>query len=44
MALATGFGLLALFSLINLLLGNEDGRASSDPRDAADLWMLFGRR
>jgi hypothetical protein len=44
MALATGFGLLALFSLISILLGVDDVRSSHDPRDDAYLWMNFARR
>jgi hypothetical protein len=44
MALATGFGLLALFSLISILLGDSDARTSHDPRDDAYLWMHFVRR
>lgn len=44
MALATGFGLLALFSLISLLLGDEDARTSFDPRDDTNLWMFLVRR
>jgi hypothetical protein len=44
MALATGFGLIALFSLINILLGDADKRQSYDPRDDTYLWLDLGRR
>ena len=40
-ALAIGF--LALFSLLSILLGNEDPR-HVDPRDDIRLWMRFGLR
>ena len=43
MALATGFGLLALFSLISILLGNEDSRTTNDPRDDLLVWMNLAR-
>lgn len=44
MALATGFGLLALFSLISILLGSEDRRRAADPRDDLLVWMNLARR
>ena len=45
MALATGFGLLALFSLISILLGDDQATTPRDPRDDAYLWMFnLGRR
>jgi hypothetical protein len=45
MALATGFGLLALFSLISILIGTEDHRRRpADPRDDLFIWMNVGRR
>jgi hypothetical protein len=40
-ALAIGF--LALFSLLSILLGNEDPR-HVDPLDDVRLWMRFGMR
>lgn len=40
-ALAIGF--LALFSLLSILLGNDDPR-HVDPRDDVRLWMRFGLR
>lgn len=44
MALATGFGLLALFALISILLGSEDRRQTPDPRDDLFVWMNVARR
>jgi hypothetical protein len=41
---AIGLGFLALFSVISILLGNEDRRHSSDPRDDYALWTRFGIR
>lgn len=35
--MASGFGLLALFSLLSILLG-EDRRRSADPRDSVEFW------
>ena len=43
MALATGFGLLALFSLISLLLGNEDSRTTHDSRTDLLVWMNLAK-
>jgi hypothetical protein len=39
-----GLGFLALFSVISILLGNEDPRQSSDPRNDFVLWTRFGIR
>ncbi len=39
-----GLGFLALFSLISILLGNEDPRQDSDPRDSLALWARFAAR
>ena len=39
-----GLACLALFSVISILLGNEDPRHDSDPRDALALWARFGGR
>jgi len=44
MALVSGFGLLALFSLISLLLGKEDRRNGPDPIDSIPFSMWYGRR
>jgi hypothetical protein len=44
MALVSGFGLLALFSLISLLLGKEDRRRGADPIDSIPFSMWYGRR
>ena len=41
---AIGIGFLALFSVISILLGNEDPRHDSDPRDTLALWTHFGGR
>lgn len=41
---AVGLGFLALFSVISILLGNEDPRHRTDPRDDIGLWMRFGLR
>jgi hypothetical protein len=40
----TGLGFLVLFSAISILLGNEDPRQSTDPRDTIALWARFGAR
>jgi hypothetical protein len=39
-----GLGFLALFSAISILLGNEDPRHSTDPRDELGIWMRYGIR
>ena len=41
--IAIGFGLLALFSDLSILLCSEDPR-QSDPRDDIHVWMRFGVR
>ena len=41
--IAFGIGFLALFSLLSILLSNEDPR-HSEPRDDVRLWMRFGIR
>jgi len=41
---AIGLGFLALFSILSILLGNEDPRQTTDPRDDIGLWMHFGIR
>ena len=39
-----GLGFLALFSVISILLGNEDSRRGASPRDDAWLWMNYTYR
>jgi hypothetical protein len=41
---AIGLGFLALFSILSILLGNEDPRHDSDPRDTLALWARLGAR
>jgi hypothetical protein len=41
---AIGIGFLALFSLISILLGNDDPRPGDDPQDDIRIWMRFGVR
>ena len=41
---AIGLGFLALFSLISIVLGYEDPRHFTDPRDDPLLWMRYGAR
>ena len=44
---AIGIGFLVLFSVISVLLGNEDPRHDTDPRNARDtlaLWARFSAR
>ena len=44
---AIGIGFLVLFSVISVLLGNEDPRHDTDPRNARDtlaLWARFSTR
>lgn len=41
--IALGFGLLALFSILSIMLGTEDPRRA-DPRDDVNLWMRYGFR
>ncbi|HET9521809.1 MAG TPA: hypothetical protein VFO73_12230 [Candidatus Limnocylindrales bacterium] len=41
--IAFAIGFLALFSLLSILLGNEDPRRV-DPLDDIRLWMRFGLR
>jgi|SoiMethySBSTD1v2_1073268.scaffolds.fasta_scaffold6942933_2 hypothetical protein len=38
--IAIGFGLLALFSVLSILLGSEDPRRE-DPQDEIRLWMRY---
>jgi hypothetical protein len=35
---------LALFSVISILLGSEDGREPSDPAQYISTWVKLGRR
>lgn len=39
-----GLGFLALFSVLSVVLGNEDPRHDSDPRDSLALWARFAAR
>ncbi len=41
---AIGLGFLALFSVVSILLGNDDPRRDSDPHDSIALWARFGAR
>lgn len=41
--IAVGFGFLALFSVLSIMLGDED-RREGDPRDDVRLWMRFAVR
>jgi hypothetical protein len=41
--IAIGFGFLALFSVLSILLGSEDPQPA-DPRDDVRLWMRYGLR
>jgi hypothetical protein len=41
--IAVGFGFLALFSILSIMLGSEDPRRA-DPRDDVRFWMRFGIR
>jgi hypothetical protein len=42
--IAIGIGFLVLFSVISVVLGNEDERQSSDPRDTLALWARLSAR
>ena len=39
-----GLAVLALFSVISLVLGNEDPRRQADPSDDLGYWALFSHR
>jgi hypothetical protein len=41
---AFGLAFLALFSVISTLLGNEDPRRKTDPRDELYFWTHLGVR
>ena len=41
---AIGLGFLALFSVLSILLGNEDPHRDTDPRDTLALWARFSAR
>jgi hypothetical protein len=41
---AFGLGFLVLFSALSVLLGKEDPRHSSDPRDTLALWARYSAR
>jgi hypothetical protein len=36
-----GIGFLVLFSAISVMIGNEDPRHDTDPRDQLALWARF---
>jgi len=44
MVLVTVLVILALFSIISIALGSEDGRETTDPRQTLANWTLFVRR
>jgi hypothetical protein len=44
MVLVTALVILALFSLISIALGSEDGRETTDPDRSLATWALFARR
>ena len=41
---AVGLGFLVLFSVVSILLGNEDAHHSTDPRDNLALWARLSAR
>jgi hypothetical protein len=41
--IAIGFGLLALFSILSIVLGDDEPRRA-DPRDDVRLWLRFVAR
>jgi hypothetical protein len=43
MAIAIGLGLLVLFFLLSIALGDEDTRQAKDPRDDLLVWMNVAR-
>ena len=43
MALAAGFGLLILFGLITIALGDEDAKSTNTSRDDLLVWMHLAR-
>ena len=44
MVIITAIVILALFSILSILLGSEDGRETTDPDKSLALWTLFARR
>jgi len=44
MVIASVFALLAVISLLSILLGSEDSRSSTDPRDDPRIWFALARR
>ena len=44
MVLVAGLVLLALFSLISILLGSEDGGEKTDPYRSVATWVRYGLR
>jgi len=43
MALAAGFGLLILFGIITIALGDEDAKPTNTSRDDLLVWMHLAR-
>jgi hypothetical protein len=41
--IAIGFGFLALFSILSIVLGDDESRRT-DPRDDTKLWMRYAIR
>ena len=39
-----GLGFLVLFSVVSVLLGKDDERHNTDPRDTLALWARFSAR
>jgi hypothetical protein len=44
MVIITAIVILALFSLLSIVLGSEDGRETTDPSKSLATWTLFARR
>jgi hypothetical protein len=42
--IALGFGFLALFSILSIVLGEDESRRDDDPRDDFKLWMRYAIR
>jgi hypothetical protein len=44
MIIATVLGLLALFTVVSILLSNDDELPEADPRDRLPAWARYGLR
>ncbi len=44
MVIVAGFAFLALVALLSLLLGADDPRSSTDPRNDPRIWFALARR